>query len=255
MVQQHFPSVLYHRQQSRTGCPGARNIGLKLADSPIVIFIDDDAMFQDALTVTKVISDFDHPRVAAVAMPYIERNKLNQAAPDLNGIYLTNYYYGCAHALRKDFVEKEGGYRAELEFYVEEPDLCIRLLHRGYVTRLGRSPPVLHMPSTDRQSGLHELSHQVRARRRLRNETLFKWWHTPSHYLIPVLAHHVMQSLGKRRGSNSRWAGFTSIVDAFAYIRKTGQKRQPVSRRTYQIWRKLAAEQPVPLDRIINSLA
>src|SRR5207249_1976421 len=144
LVRSEFPQVSYHRLSSGRGPSFQRNRGIELASSNIVFPLDDDTRFVSSRTAEQTLSDFDHPRVAAVSIPHINVRKdqvVRQRAPTADGIYVTHAFVGAAHAIRRDAFLRVGGYREHFFYMGEEGDLCLRLLHAGYITRLGRAAP------------------------------------------------------------------------------------------------------------------
>jgi glycosyltransferase involved in cell wall biosynthesis len=112
--------------------------------SDMIRTIDDDAIFKSPLTVVQTLSEFEHPRVGAVAIPYIEPRKsplVCQQAPSKDGIFVTDSFIGTAHAVRKDVFLRIGGYRDYLVHQGEEMDFCIRMMEARFLTYgLLRSP-------------------------------------------------------------------------------------------------------------------
>src|SRR5215212_8428605 len=69
------PNVKFHRFEESGGYIGRRNQGAQLAAAPYVFSIDDDAAFSTPNIVEQTLADFDHPRIGAVAIPYINVNQ------------------------------------------------------------------------------------------------------------------------------------------------------------------------------------
>ncbi|HEY7089616.1 MAG TPA: glycosyltransferase family 2 protein, partial [Tepidisphaeraceae bacterium] len=104
MVPREFPQVRYFRNEQPTGPCVTRNRGAQLATAPIIFPIDDDAAFASRHTVEQTLADFDHPRIGAVAIPYIDVNKSPAvlcSPPDRSQPYVTFEYVGASHALRR----------------------------------------------------------------------------------------------------------------------------------------------------------
>ena len=72
MLREEFPSVSVHRQEHALGTTLARNLVTSLAGGDIVVHLDDDARFPSRTTVSQTVADFDHPRVAIVAIPFFD---------------------------------------------------------------------------------------------------------------------------------------------------------------------------------------
>jgi hypothetical protein len=97
----------------------------------VIFSLDDDAVFSSPLVVEQTLRDFSHPRIGAVAIPYIEPHKANkemQRAPTREDVWITASYIGTAHAVRRDVFLALGGYREHLVHQGEEGDFCIRML-------------------------------------------------------------------------------------------------------------------------------
>ena len=142
-----------HRFETSQGYILRRNQAAELASAPILISIDDDAAFSTPHTVEQTLADFDHPRIGAVAIPFINVNQdktIRQAAPGTTGTHLAAAYIGTAHALRRDLFLRLGGYRGCMVHQGEEIDYCIRMLDAGSVVRLGRADPIHHFESPRR---------------------------------------------------------------------------------------------------------
>ncbi len=146
MVRSEFPRARLIRSESHIGYIEGRMRILKEVTTPIVCFLDDDATFTTPDVVRETVADFDHPRIASVAIPMIEDGRLLQGEIGSQDFRVTDYFIGAAHAVRREIVLAQGGYRTSLSFYCEESDLCLRLLQAGFVTRVGRSSPILHSP-------------------------------------------------------------------------------------------------------------
>src|SRR5262245_26610395 len=147
MVRSEFPQVRLERTPVSHGYVSQRNRGALLSSGEIIFSIDDDAEFSTPHVVEQTLDRFSHPRVAAIAIPYVEPHKSNQEfqkAPDSDTIWVTDSFRGTAHALRRDVFLELGGYREQTIHQGEEMDFCIRLLNNGYVVRLGLGDVIIH---------------------------------------------------------------------------------------------------------------
>jgi len=154
MVASEFPDVVLVRFETRAGLVVRRNDAAKLASADVIISIDDDAVFSSTGIVARTLLEFDHPRIAAIAIPYddIEDGRIQggQRAPATPGHWVAPTFRGTAYALRRDVFMALGGFREEIVHQGEEDDFCIRLLAAGYVVGLGRADPIFHYPSRSR---------------------------------------------------------------------------------------------------------
>jgi GT2 family glycosyltransferase len=246
MLGSEFPSVRVERSDRGLGLIAQRNRAAELVRTPIIVSIDDDAHLPSTHTVAQALRDFDHPRVGAVAIPFVNVRSgpdVQQRAPAETGVFVTSSYIGTAHAVRRDVFRDVGAYRTSLVRQVEEPDFCLRMLDAGFVTRLGRSDPLIHDESPRR-----DLSHTYYYA--FRNEVLHAWNNVPLPYLLVRLAKVAVAStlLALRRrqlGALVRGLAAGSLIG----VRRLGRRR-PVRRSTYRVDHAIRKRQPVLLDEI-----
>src|SRR5439155_634163 len=103
MVRGEFPQVRLIRHEESRGYIVRRNEGARLAVASVILSIDDDAEFPSPDIVEHTLRDFTHPRIGAVAIPYLEPRKANtivQRAATPDGIWVIDSYIGTAHAVR-----------------------------------------------------------------------------------------------------------------------------------------------------------
>ena len=125
------PQLRLIRHEESRGLIVRRNEGARVARGNVIFSLDDDAFFSSPFVVEQTLRDFSHPRIGAVAIPYIEPHKVNkemQRAPTREDIWITASYIGTAHAVRRDVFLALGGYREHLVHQGEEGDFCIRML-------------------------------------------------------------------------------------------------------------------------------
>jgi GT2 family glycosyltransferase len=229
------PEVRVERFDEPAEITARRNLAGELARAPILVVIDDDAALTTPTIVEQTLREFDHPRVGAVAIPYIDvprASALFQRAPDGEAVWVTNQFRATAYAIRRDAFLAVGGYRTLLVHQAEEPDLCIRLMRDGYVVRLGRSEPITHYGSPRRNSERVWFYGT-------RNDVLFTWYYVPGRYLLPrlakVSAHLLWLGIGVRRPGLFLRAIFAGYRTAFAEWRR----REPVPSALYRAFRRL----------------
>ena len=245
-----FPRVRYVRSEQSLGYIAQRNRAARLATTPFIFSIDDDAEFVSSRTVEQTLAEFDHPRMGAVAIPFIEPRKspeLRQHAPGAEGIYAASEYVGTAHALRRELFLGLGGYREYLFHQGEEGEYCMRMLQAGYIVRLGRADPLHH----------YESPRRPRARMHVygaRNIVLSAWYNVPTRSL-PVQwagsAVKVMASSPSPRAAGWHLWGLLRGLGASA---RQWKQRAPVSPATYALARALRRAKGLPLSEIEPSL-
>jgi glycosyltransferase involved in cell wall biosynthesis len=245
MIGAEFPQAVLHRHEQSSGLIVQRNNGAKLASGEIVFSIDDDAAFSTPNTVQQTMAEFDHPRVGAVAIPFINVNKekvLSQRAPGETGIFCKHDYIGTAHALRRDLFLQLGGYRGFLVHQGEEQDYCIRMLNAGYLVRLGRADPIHHFESPRRDFRRMDLYGR-------RNDLLFVWYNTPwpdfLFQLMGTTVRGMMFGLKVRRPLRM----IHGLAQGYGAMLHEWSLRDPVSLQTFRLMRRLK-KQIVPLEEI-----
>jgi len=250
LIRREYPAARLHRVETSRGYIVQRNAAARLAAGRIIFSIDDDAIFSSPRIVEQTLCEFDHARVGAVAIPFVDVNtspEVKQRTPDENGIYARYAYIGTAHALRKDLFRQLGGYRELLIHQSEEEDYCVRLLNAGYVVRCGRADPIHHFESPRRSWTRMDYFGA-------RNKVMYAWNNVP----FPFFPMHLgvttfMTSIYAREPARclTRVHGV-----AAAYARcLTGQgDRRPVAPSVYRLSRELKRREAVPLSEFEGRL-
>jgi glycosyltransferase involved in cell wall biosynthesis len=192
VVASTYPTVIVHRSAQRRGLVVQRNLGVRLAAAPVVVSIDDDAIFSTSHTVEQTLSELDHPRVGAVAIPLVDvarSSAIQQHSPSHNGIHVALTFRGGAFAVRRDVFLAVGGFREVIVHQGEERDYCIRMLAAGFVIRLGRADPVHHFESARRDRRRMDLYGR-------RNDILYSWHNEPFPYAPLRMAEMTVKGIG-----------------------------------------------------------
>ena len=166
-----FPDIKSER------CPVAnlsvsRNIGIRSAAGDIVAFLDDDALaeFDWLRQALPAFTDddvggvggivFDHSGMA-LQYRYSAANRFGEATTSdddpfddfgFPGSFLFPYLQGTNALFRRTALEEIGGFDETFEYYLDETDLCCRLIDAGYRLRQLPNAPVHHkfLPSSIR---------------------------------------------------------------------------------------------------------
>lgn len=134
----------------------SRNIGVRLAAGEIVAFIDDDA-YPDPAWLDRLAEAYDDPEVAAAGGPtynytgtdvqawrsFVDRfgnarvDHIARAYPgQVSSAPFTTwvpYTIGTNSSFRREVLVGIGGFDEEFEYYLEESDVCCRLVGLGHV--------------------------------------------------------------------------------------------------------------------------
>ncbi len=250
LIQREFPGVRVERSEQSLGYIRQRNRAAQIMDGSILFSIDDDAVFSSPGVVAQTLGEFDHPRVGAVAIPFVDVNKspeIHHRAPTRKGIYAAYTYIGTAHALRRDLFLRLSGYREVLFHQSEEEDFCIRLLNAGYVTRYGSADPVHHFESPRRSWARMDYYGA-------RNKVLYACHNVPMPFLpLHLTATTVLTSIYSR--SPGRFmTRLRGVAEAYARVCAGQIKRQPVAAPVYRLSRELKRRGAVPLQEIESLL-
>jgi glycosyltransferase involved in cell wall biosynthesis len=234
MLAREFPAVKLHRIGSGRGPAFQRNHGIRLATHPIVFPVDDDTLFVSPRTVEQTLAEFDHPRIAAVAIPFINvrQNQTVQQIAHGPGFQVVHAFVGASHAVCRDAFLKVGGYREHFFYMGEEGDICLRLMRAGYVTRLGRADAIHHLESTQRN-----LSRAGFCGRR--NDILFCWHNVPMPVFPLHLAGTTVKGLFSAAGSKYYWPMLKGMTSGFVSCFRRFGERRPVPLSVYRLHRSL----------------
>jgi glycosyltransferase involved in cell wall biosynthesis len=246
-VRAGFPEVRVERREESAGLVVRRNEAAELASAPIIVSLDDDAVFTSTSVVASTAAEFDDPRVGVVAMPYVDvpqGEHVLQRAPSDDGIFVTHRFRGTAHAVRREAFLELGGYRGMLFQQAEEPDLAVRLLDAGYLVRLGRADPVRHFASPRRdleRMWFYEC----------RNEVLFAWHNVPMPDLLLQLAKTTAHALWLGRGVRRTGLFARGLVAGFRDAARARSARRPVSRGAWRLYTRLG-RRPMRIDELAD---
>lgn len=250
VIAREFPSVRLHRSEQSLGLIVQRNRGAQFASNPILFSIDDDAVFSTPRVVEQTLREFEHPRIGAVAIPFVDvhtSSVVRQKAPRADGLYATHTFIGTAHALRRDVFLKQSGYRGGFVHQGEEEDYCLRMLNAGWIARCGNADPIHHFESPRRNWSRMDYYGA-------RNKVLFTWHNVPWPHL-PIHLFCTTALTASHTASPGRLlTRLRGIASAYALICSRKIVHSPVSANIYRLNRELKRRGAIPLDEIINRL-
>jgi GT2 family glycosyltransferase len=230
MLREEFPSVRVVRFDDDAGVAARRNDAATLATGEVIVSIDDDAVFPSPRITSDALTDFDHPRIAAVAMPYIDVGvspALQQRAPDPTGCWVTTIFRATAYAIRRDVLLEIGGYDPAIDQFGEEWELSLRLVDAGYLIRLGRSEPIHHHTSSKRSwRRMDVIQH--------RNEQLICWTYFPFPWSLMYMAGYAIRAVatGLRVGRPADHVA--GALEGLRLCAGGARRRRPISRAAFR---------------------
>lgn len=249
-IKKEFPEARVERTEQSSGYIRQRNRAAQLANHPILVSIDDDAIFSSPCVVEQTLHEFNHPRVGAVAIPFVDVNKspeIHHRAPDAAGVYAGYAYIGTAHAVRRDLFLHLSGYRDVLFHQSEEEDYCIRLLNAGYVTRFGNADPVHHFESPRRSWKRMDYYGA-------RNKVLYACHNVPMPYFAVHLAATSFFTSIYAQNPRRFVTRLRGVLGAYTCVCMGLIHRKPVKKSVYRLSRELKRRGAVCLNEIESQL-
>ncbi|WP_395747003.1 glycosyltransferase [Prosthecobacter sp.] len=250
MVRREFPMVQCHTLGTGRGPCFQRNRGIQMASAEVVFPIDDDSVFSSPRVVEQTLREFDHPRVAAVGIPFLNprmgwTEMQRDATP--GGCHVIHAFVGASHALRRSVFITVGGFREHFFYMGEEGDLCLRMLANGYVTRLGRADPVYHMESPRRNLALANRCGR-------RNDIYFAWQNVPMHCLPLHLLATTLNGVKAGLRTWHFWRMLMGTFEGYGQCLSGRVVRQPVNSEVYWLHRQLKKDGPMILEEVEKRL-
>ena len=249
-VRRKFPSVRIYRSEMSCGLIVQRNRAAKMVETPIIFSVDDDAEFSSPTVVEATLREFNHPRVGAVSIPFVDINRspnIRGLAPDRRQVYACYDFVGTAHALRRDIFQALGGYREILFHQGEEEDYCVRMLGAGFVTRAGSADPIHHYESPRRSFSRMDFFGA-------RNKVLYAWHNVPFPYLPAHLAVTTFATSAYSLQARRLLTRVRGVIAAYGTIALLRTVRRPVSSATYRLSRGLKARRYIQLEALEKRL-
>jgi GT2 family glycosyltransferase len=131
--------------------------------------------------------------------------------------FLTSYYTGCAHLLKKEALEKTGLYPEDFFYGMEEYDLSYRIINAGYALGYDNEVTIGHKESPyGRQANYKKLQMQWL------NKSKVAWRYLPVHYFLSTALLWSFEYLRKAKGHWGTWFScwFKIITIPFTEKRK-----------------------------------
>jgi glycosyltransferase involved in cell wall biosynthesis len=245
-VSREFPEVRVEHFATSAGLVVRRNDAARLARAPVLVSVDDDAVFTRPDVVAQAVADLDHPRIGAVAIPLVDEDgaaRVSARAPRRAGRWIVPTFRGTAYAVRRELFLALGGFREIIIHQGEEPDFCLRMLARGYVVRLGRGAPIHHVASPHRS--LERMTVYGR-----RNELLLAFTYFPFPWNVILAARWAAKGL---------WIGvrlrlvvptLRGLRDGVLVCWRLRRERQPLSPALVALARRLSYARALPLGQV-----
>ena len=203
----------YFIAEENLGVARGRNLAAQKATSPVLVFIDDDALFEKQDTISQLYSFFsdeksDNVGILAFKIFYLstmnfqpnafphKRFKQRKDLHDFN----TYFFSGCAHAIRKKVFDKAGYYPENFFYGMEEYDLSYRTIKAGFRIVYDDRIIVLH-----KESPSGRLTNKDKLRSLWVNKSKVAWKYLPKKYFYSTAILWSLQYLRKTNWNISGW--------------------------------------------------
>jgi len=137
----------YYATQENLGVSRGRNYAIRQSTAPVLVFLDDDALFRDQNALLQIEALFREEKeqgrntgIAGFKVFYYDTLEMQQTAFPHKQFaqrkdwshFETYYFCGCAHAIRREVFEQAGYYPENFFYGMEEYDLSYRALDAGF---------------------------------------------------------------------------------------------------------------------------
>lgn len=168
--------------------PGARNLSLKLARAPLVLFLDDDIVPTKDLIKYHLQAFVEHPEISVVAGRVMQHGfpvkpnvlRFDEYATS-HGVFtatkaaFTNTFPGGNHAMRVADAWKVGGFETRYYYnaFREESDMAMRMVRAGMKIYYEPRAEILHLAAPTGGTRTRQYSHIYDSRTFYGNELFF----------------------------------------------------------------------------------
>ena len=234
-----FPWVRFERCERSLGLIVRRNQLARILKSTYYLSLDDDSfpVTGDIFAAARFLGG--QADALGLALPIVLRDepfgRWSLDAPPS----AVRYYIGCGHLLKRELFLRLGGYDENLH-WGEEPEFCLRALHKGYrvylypgvVIRHNRSPVARNLRKT--------------ARYYIRNEALVGLQYFPFPYSV-LRFFNTLPAILRNPEWNAQWASLIrGWVEALWCSVRWRHLRHPLPLEQFRAWKKL----PLPPQRM-----
>jgi GT2 family glycosyltransferase len=236
-LQERFPWVRFERSDRSYGLIVQRNRLARMIASPYYMSLDDDS-FPAAGDLGAAVQFLESkPDTFGLAFSIVLRDEILPSS--FRSPAPVRYYIGCAHLLKRELFLRLGGY-AEDWHYGEEPEFCLRALHKGYrvylypevVIRHNRTPVARNPRKT--------------ARYYIRNEALVGLRYFPFPYSV-LRFFHTLPAILRNPEWNREWPSLLrGWLEAPWCAVRWRHLRHPLPLEQFRAWKAL----PLPPQQV-----
>lgn len=227
-----FPKVRFERVDHSLGYVVQRNRLAQMLSSTYYLSLDDDSFPVAGDIRNAVIWLENHPSVAALAFPIMERDGSIPRAKTLRDPFPVQYFIGCGHLLRRKQFLEWGGYLERLHYYGEENQFCLNSLLQGFSTYAYPAVVVRHNRTPVARNSAKACRYYIR------NQAILGFLYFP----FPFSMFRAVNCL--RLLSNPEWNRhpgrlLLGLLEAFVCAFRWRKLRRPLSMAQFRAWKKL----------------
>ena len=239
--------VNYVWSDENLGVARGRNRLMQLAKGNLMLILDDDVLMTKENDLQRLSGLFEEPffkeantAVITVRVIYHDNHQVQITAfPHKNyekyadvPRFLTSYFIGCAHLMKREVIAKAGLYPVDFHYGMEEYDLGYRILDAGYTIGYDNSVTIEHKESPlGRQANYKKLQMQWV------NKSKVAWRYLPIQYFITTAISWGIQYLRLSKGHLGTFFKSVWLVFKIPFT----EKRSEVSKKTIQYLQKVGA--------------
>ena len=235
----------YYSLKENLGVSRGRNYAIQQSTAPLLVFIDDDALFGNKNALLNIHDIFteranESTGIVAFKVFYHSTGELQVNAfphkqfeerKDLHQ-FDTYYFSGCAHAIRRTVFDTVGYYPENFFYGMEEYDLSYRALKAGFKIVYDDRVVVMH-----KESPGGRISNRDKIRGMWVNKSKVAWKYLPKKYFYSTAMLWSVEYLKRTGGDFKGWLkGWRQV----RCIPRTEQ-RTPVSSKTTDYLEKVDA--------------
>ncbi len=127
LLEQHYPDVRWIRLERNIGA-AARNVAAVAARGRVLLMLDDDSWPLEGVVDGLSQAFAEQPDLGAAACRVVLADEPHRH--DAGGV--PGIFFNCGGAIRREAFQQAGGFPIDFDYYVEEYDLCCRLLQKGW---------------------------------------------------------------------------------------------------------------------------
>jgi len=224
VLKDKFKEVKLIRLEKNLGYE-AYNIGLGVAKGKYIIMMDNDAFLkEDALQ--RLIKRFsDESDIDAIAMNIMiygtnisETEGWQEDTPN---------FHGAAVAIRREVLDKVGGYDRDYFIMHTDLELATRILNRGYRIVYDDKIICYHLRSEKARLKTTSIYYSTR------NAFFYYWKYYPLFYALQLSGREIIYGFMRGVREKSLYAYFKGLGDGIFLIPRTFKKRTPLKKEIY----------------------